>query len=179
MNQYLGEIRMFAGSFAPKGWQMCNGQLLSINQYSALFALLGTYYGGNGTSTFALPNLQSMAPVHWGTGPGLSTYVIGETAGTESVTMTQQQMPMHNHLMKGVVTAGADQGVPTNDYLSVIQDPNTGAYTNFYSDSATPDVTMNQNAISQVGANVPCPIVQPLLAVTFIIAMTGYFPSRN
>jgi len=170
---------MFAGSFAPAGWQMCNGQLLPISQYAALFSLIGTYYGGNGTSTFALPNLQSMAPVHWGTGQGLSTYVIGETNGVENVTMLQNQMPMHNHQMKGVVAAGADQGVPTNDYLSVIQDPNTGAYTNFYSDSKTPDVTMNQGAIAMAGGNQPFPVIQPLLAVTFIIAMTGYFPSRN
>ncbi len=177
MENYLGEIRMFGGNFAPSGWALCNGQLMSISQYSALFAIIGTYYGGNGVQTFALPDLRSRAPVHQGQGNGLSPYVMGEAAGVENVTLTQGQMPAHTHLVRAV-SAAADQGVPTNTYLSTIQDPNTGAYTNFYSD-ATPDVTMNPGALSSAGNSLPLQVIQPVLAVTFIIALVGVFPSRN
>jgi microcystin-dependent protein len=177
MDAYLGEIRMFAGNFAPSGWQMCNGQLLPISQYAALFAILGTTYGGNGTSTFALPNLQSRTPLHWGTGPGLSNYVIGEVTGTESVTLLQNQMPIHNHLVKAV-SAAADQGGPAGFYPSASNDPSDGNTINTYSD-ANPDVTLNPNSVATAGGSQPVSIIQPVLAVTFIIAMVGIFPSRN
>src|SRR6185437_13404806 len=96
---YVGEIRMFAGNFAPVGWALCAGQLIAISQNETLFQLIGTTYGGDGESTFALPNLQSRVPIHMGTGPGLSPYVIGQSGGNESVTLTTQQIPSHTHTM--------------------------------------------------------------------------------
>src|SRR5215213_5859350 len=98
---YIGEIRMFAGNFAPRGWALCNGQLLSISQNTALFSLLGTMYGGNGQTTFALPDLRGRVPLHFGQGPGLSNYVEGEVGGTETVTLTTGEMPSHNHGANG------------------------------------------------------------------------------
>jgi microcystin-dependent protein len=178
MESYIGEIKMFGGNFAPVNFALCNGQLMSIAQNTTLFSIIGTYYGGDGVTTFALPNLQSRIPVHQGTGIGLSNYVLGEATGTENITISQQQMPAHNHMMRAVVAAGADQGIPTNNYLSVIQDPNTGAYTNFYADT-TPDVTMNSNAITMAGSSLPVEIVQPVLAISFIICLYGIYPSRN
>jgi len=178
MDQYLGEVRMFAGNFAPKGWQLCNGQLLPIQQYAALFSLIGTFYGGNGTTTFALPNLQSATPLHWGTGPGLSTYVIGETTGIENTTLLQQNLPAHSHLVRAVSATG-DQSTPANFYLASGTDAISGDALSNYSDSTTPDVTLNVNSVGIAGSNLPAPVLQPLLAVTFIIALTGVFPSRN
>ena len=96
---FLGEIRMFGGNFAPSGWAMCNGQILPIAQNAALFSILGTSFGGNGTSTFGLPDLRGRAPVHQGQGPGLTTYILGELTGSENVTILQTQMPIHNHMV--------------------------------------------------------------------------------
>ena len=177
MEPYIGEIKMFAGTFAPSGWQLCNGQLLSISQNTALFSLLGTTYGGNGTTTFALPDLRGRAPIHQGQGNGLSNYVLGEVIGTENVTLSQQQMPVHTHNVRAV-SAPADQAVPTNFYPSAIIDPTTGSSTNSYSD-ATADVSMNPGTITPAGGSLPVNIIQPILAVNFIIALTGVYPSRN
>jgi len=177
MEPYLGQIMIFGGNFAPRGWQFCNGQLLSIAQYSALFAILGTTYGGNGTTTFALPNLQSRVPLHWGTGPGLSTYVIGEAIGTESVTLSQGQMPAHTHLVKAVSATG-DQSAPTNFYVASGTDAISGDALSNFSD-ANPDVTLNPNSLTPAGSSLPFPIMQPILAITFVIAIEGIFPSRN
>jgi microcystin-dependent protein len=165
---YLGEIRMFAGNFAINGWQMCNGQTLAISQFAALFSVIGTYYGGNGTSTFQLPNFQGRVPVHQGTGAGLSTYVIGQQGGTENVSLFYNNMPVHSHQVN-VVDGGAGLGTPQGNFLA-----KTTAY------SAGPaNGTMNQAVIGNAGGSVPFPILQPYLAVTFLIAMVGIFPSRN
>ena len=99
---YVGEIRIFAGTFAPTGWALCNGQILAISQNTALFSLLGTTYGGNGTTTFALPNLQGRAPMHWGTGPGLTPRSLGEVGGAATVTLLSTQMPAHTHTMNEI-----------------------------------------------------------------------------
>jgi microcystin-dependent protein len=170
---FLGEIRMFGGNFAPRGWAFCNGQILPISQNTALFSLLGTTYGGNGTSTFALPNLQSRVPVHWGTGAGLSSYVIGQQAGQENVTLLQSQMPAHTHLLNAV-TSGGNQASPTGNLPAV---ESTGTSLNYSSDPA--NTTMNPAAVANAGQNLPVPVVQPYLAVSFIIALQGIFPSRN
>src|ERR1700712_5433026 len=106
MDNFLGEIRMFGGNFNPRGWQLCNGQLLAVSTNSALFSILGTQFGGNGTTTFGLPDLRGRVPVHQGSGPGLSPYVIGEATGTENVTLLSTQMPAHNHLVKAASAAG-------------------------------------------------------------------------
>lgn len=169
----LGEIKMFAGNFAPSGWALCNGQTLAISQNAALFSILGTTYGGNGTSTFALPNFQSRVPIHWGTGPGLSQYVIGEITGNENVQLLYNNMPIHNHTV-GAVNTGGGQASPQNNFPAV---ESTGTSLNY---SAGPsNVAMNPSVIANAGGNVPFPIVQPVLCVTFIIAMVGIFPSRN
>ncbi|QJE98144.1 phage tail protein [Luteolibacter luteus] len=192
---FIGEIKMFAGNFAPRGYMMCNGQILSIAQNTALFSILGTTYGGNGQTTFALPNLQSRVPIHAGQGPGLSLYVLGEMAGTETVTMTQAQMPAHTHV--AVVTPGGgnntislpcstnpgDSDSPAGR-IPAISSAGEEQYTDATSANAqTAPVTVNvstptvTNGIS--GSNLPVPILQPFLAINYIIAINGIFPSRN
>jgi microcystin-dependent protein len=177
---FLGEIRLFGGNFAPRGWALCNGQLLSISQNSALFAILGTTYGGNGTTTFGLPNLQGQVPIHWGQAPSGTQYTIGETAGTENVTLIAGQMPSHNHLI-GVSSAAGDVTSPVNAIAAQV---NTGNARNpittamGYTDTPQ-NGTMPANTVSMTGGSQPHPNMQPYLCVTFIIALQGIFPSRN
>lgn len=170
-NPFLGEIRMFSGNFAPKDWALCDGQLLSIAQNTALFALLGTTYGGNGTTNFALPNLQGRVPVHSGTLEGGGTYVLGEMAGEESVTLTTAQMPAHSHLFVSTNLAALD-----NPAGSVLGAPAAPAA--IYASSG-PTGTMNAAGNVAVGSNEPHTNLMPFLATNFIIAMAGIFPSRN
>jgi len=170
---FLGEIRMFGFNFAPEGWAMCNGQTLSISQNTALFALLGTTYGGNGTTTFALPNLQSRVAVHQGQGSGLSPYVIGETTGAESVTLLASQMPSHTHSIQ-CNTNGGNQASPANGYPAV---ESTGTSLDY--SSATPNNTMSPSALTSVGGGQPHTNIQPVLCVNFCIALQGIFPSRS
>jgi microcystin-dependent protein len=165
---------MFGGNFAPSGWALCNGQLLAIQQYSALFSILGTYYGGNGTSNFALPNLQGRVPIHWGQGPGLSPYVIGQMSGTENVTLLNTQMPMHTHLVNADGNAGGKNS-PAGNFPGLVAGT---APEKMYS-AGPGNTTMNPAMVGTAGGNQPFPIVQPYLAVTFIIALNGIFPSRN
>ena len=168
---YIGEIRMFAGNFAPAGWQLCNGQLLAISQYAALFSILGTQYGGNGTTNFALPNLQGRVPIHAGT--GLSTYVQGQEGGAENVTLLYNQMPIHNHPVNAVATGG-NSATPTGS-LPAIESTGTSLD---YSSSAG-NTTMNPAMVGTAGGNAPFSVLQPYLTVSFIIALEGIFPSRN
>jgi microcystin-dependent protein len=177
MNQYIGEVRLFGGNFAPQGWALCNGQILPIQQYSALFALLGTSYGGNGTQNFGLPDLRSRVPIHWGHAPGLPAYVIGELTGTENTTLLNANLPMHTHAVKAVSAIG-NQSSPANFYPASGTDPVSGDNLNNYADLAS-TVTLNNAAVSMAGGSTPTPILQPLLTVTFIIALVGIFPSRN
>lgn len=165
---FLGEIRMFGFNFAPRGWAFCNGQLLAIAQNTALFSLLGTTYGGNGQTTFALPNLQGRVPLHFGQGAGLSSYSLGQSAGTETVTLTQSQMPAHGH----VVTANngdATASRPANRFPA-----GGGAY----ADSGD-GTTMNPTVVATTGGSQPHNNIQPYLALNFCIALVGIFPSRN
>jgi microcystin-dependent protein len=170
---FLGEIRMTGFNFAPSGWALCNGQILSISQNTALFSLLGTFYGGNGTSTFALPNLQSCVPIHQGTGNGLSTYVIGQTGGVQSVVLQPNQMPVHNHSV-GVVNAGGNVASPSGNYPAI---ESTGTSLNY--SNSTPNASLNAAAIGNAGGTTPVSVIQPYLCVNFIIALQGIFPSRN
>jgi microcystin-dependent protein len=172
MNPYLGEIRIFAFNFAPKGWAMCNGELLAISSNTALFSLLGTYYGGDGTTTFALPNLQSRIPIHPGQGQGLSPYTIGQSGGTESVTLTTQQMPQHNHTSNVVSGPQATAPRPSSVY------PGNATSGSAYS-TASPDSQFNANFLSLAGGNQPHSNIQPYLTVTFCIATVGIYPPRN
>lgn len=162
---------MFAGNFAPYGWAFCNGQLLPISQNTALFSLIGTYYGGDGVTTFALPNLQSRVPVHQGQGTGLSPYTIGQNGGFENVTLNVQQMPQHNHNVN-VLGVNAGTNKAANNYLA---DSTSG---NVYT-SSNPNTTLNPNAISNQGNSHPHANIQPYLCISFIIALQGIYPTRN
>lgn len=176
---FLGEIRMVGWNFAANGWALCNGQVLSISQYTALFSLLGTYYGGDGVQTFALPNLQGRVPIHQGSGLGLSPYVIGQASGNENVTLLSTQMPQHNHLV-GVSNQAGSIADPTN---SVLAQGNSGsgrnavAVSDYVSTAATG--TLSPATISMAGGSQPHNNIQPYLCVNFIIALTGIFPARS
>ena len=175
---FLGEIRMFGGNFAPNGWALCNGQLLAISQNTALFSILGTMFGGDGVRTFGLPDLRGRVPVHQGQGNGLSNYNIGEMTGSENVTLLAGQMPTHNHTV-GVSNQAGSSVDPTN---GVVAEINTGGRqpvttTPGYVPTATG--TMAANAVSMAGGNQPHANLQPLLCLTFIIALQGIFPSRS
>ena len=173
---YLSEITIFAGNFAPRNWAFCNGQIIPLQQNTALFSLLGTNYGGNGTTNFALPDFRGRAAVFWGTGPGLSNYSIGQASGTESVTLNTTQLPAHTHQMFGGTTTSTTQvtGIPSS----------TGVLTNAaqgqcYINTATSLIAMAPQAIGLAGGGQAHENRQPTLALTFIIATQGVFPARN
>lgn len=173
-NPFVAEIRIFAGNFAPTGWALCDGQLLPISQNTALFSLLGTTYGGDGKSTFALPNLQGSAPLQQGQGPGLSLRDLGEIGGEQNVTLLTTEMPAHNHV--AVAASGAGQPSPANNAWA------SGAkgFGNVYSPSAqASNVQMSPLAISIAGGNLPHNNMMPYLCLTFIIALQGVFPPRS
>jgi microcystin-dependent protein len=174
---YLGEIRIFAGNFAPAGWAFCIGQLLPIAQNTALFAVIGTQYGGNGTTNFALPNLSGAAPMHQGDGAGLTSRSVGELVGTQSVTLTMSEMPVHSHVPQAYANAGSSDD-PTNRVWA--EAPGVGrprpVQPAWY--STTPNVQMSPNALSVTGGSQPHNNMQPSLALNFIICLNGIFPSR-
>ncbi len=171
-NQFLAEIRIFSGNFAPTGWAQCNGQLMPISQNTALFSLLGTTYGGDGKSTFALPNLQGSAPMQQGQGPGLSLRSLGENEGETAVTLLSTEMPAHNH---GVQAAsGTGLGPGGNIWGSGLK--GTAA---FYIPSGAGNVNMSQAAVSFSGGGQPHNNMMPYLGLTFIIALQGIYPPRT
>jgi len=173
---FLAEIKMFGGNFAPRGFAMCNGQLMAISQNPALFSLLGTNYGGNGTSNFGLPNLQASAAMNFGQGPGLSDRVLGEIRGEQSVTLLSSQMPSHNHLANCVNNTTADQTLPTGSFWA------KGAGRrgqNFYASAVGTSTQMNPQSLPLAGGNLPHNNMPPYLVLTFIIALQGIFPARN
>ena len=174
-NPFLAEIRIFTGNFAPKGWALCDGQLLPISQNTALFSLLGTTYGGDGKSNFALPNLQGCAPMQAGQGPGLSLRDLGETGGEQAVTLLQTEMPAHSHGAQG--STGSDQVTPVGNAWASGSKLGGG---NLYAPSAPQtNVQMNPFATSIAGGNLPHNNMPPFLGLTFIIAMQGVFPARS
>jgi microcystin-dependent protein len=175
-NPFVGEVRMFAGNFAPRGWAMCQGQILSISQNAALFSLLGTNFGGNGTSTFALPNLQGSVPMHQGNGPGLTPRVVGEVGGEQPVTLLQTEMPAHNHVVNAD-TGGGTQASPIGGVWAEAKKGKNAA--NHYAPSSGSNVAMSTGALSATGGNLAHNNMQPYLCVTFIIALLGIFPARN
>ena len=167
--QYIGEIRLFGFNFAPVGWALCNGQILPINQNTALFSLLGTTYGGNGTTTFALPNLQGRVAIHQGDGAGLSPYEMGQSGGSEDETLNVNQMPAHNHEVLG-------HNGPSNSPKPLGRVPastSTDAY------ASVPVNPMAAGMIAPTGGGEPFPILQPYLTINFCIAVEGVFPSRS
>jgi len=171
---FVAEIRMFAGNFAPKGWASCNGQLLPISQNTALFSLLGTTYGGDGKSTFGLPDLAGSAAMGQGQGSGLSQRFLGETSGSQTVTLLQTEMPMHTHVVNCNNGAG-DQPSPTNNIWSK---PHVGKATDNVYATGTGNTQMNIQALSVTGNSFPHDNMMPYLCVFFMIAMQGVFPAR-
>ncbi|MEO6732653.1 MAG: tail fiber protein [Ferruginibacter sp.] len=169
---FIGEISMSGFNFAPRGYATCDGQLLPIAQNTALFSLLGTQYGGNGQTTFALPDLRGRVPMHQGQGPGLSVRTIGEVAGQENHTLISTQIPAHTHTLNAVSNAG-DIATPAGAYLA-----NTGALDKEYKATGTV-VAMNTNAVGITGGGQPHNNLPPYLVINFYIAMEGIFPSRN
>ena len=167
---FIGTITMFGGNFAPRGYAFCNGSLQAISQNSALFALIGTTYGGNGQTTFALPDLRGRAPIHQGNLPGGGNYVVGQAQGTESVTLTASQMPSHTHGL------GANSGPGSGAGPSGAVWARSTATQNYAAAGATP---MNATAVTSSGGNQPHENMQPFLAINFIMALEGVFPSRN
>lgn len=167
-NQFLGQVQQFGFQFAPRGWAFCNGQLMSIAQNNALFALLGTTYGGDGITTFALPDMRGRLGLHFGQGPGLANYTQGQASGTESVTLLSTQMPMHNHLLM------ASTG---QKFVSAPNGNNLGASDSFT--NATLDAVMDPGTIGGAGGGQPHENRQPLLVINWCIATEGIFPSRN
>ncbi|MGA2045730.1 MAG: tail fiber protein [Roseiarcus sp.] len=179
---YLGQILTFAGAFAPVGYMQCVGQTLSISQYSALYSLIGTNFGGDGVNSFKLPDLQGRTPIHMGAGVGLSPYVIGQIGGQETVALTTSQMPGHGHLVSvatgmGAANASATPGVAT--YLGdEYENPSTKAVS-YLPFAGQAQVNLANASLGQAGGGLPHPNIQPFLAITYCIAVAGVFPSRN
>ncbi len=173
-NPFVAEVRIFGFQFAPKGWAQCNGQLLPISQNTALFSLLGTFYGGDGKSTFALPNLEGSAPLGQGQGQGLSEYFIGQQAGSEFITLLQSEMPFHNHTLmaQGIDDAEVNAPSPT-----AVLTKSLGGDA-FKPRAGSTVVNMNFQATSIAGSSLPHNNMMPYLTVNFCIAMQGVFPAR-
>ena len=174
-DQFVSEIRMFACNFAPLGWSFCNGQLLPIAQNTALFSLLGTTYGGNGTTNFALPDLQGKAPVFFGQGPGLTARSEGETGGSDTSTLLLSQIPQHNHSLMSKPAGG--QADPNGRLFG-----SAGGQLpppNFYSTAAGTPVQMSSLALNAAGSSLPHNNLMPYLVLNFCIALQGIFPARN
>jgi microcystin-dependent protein len=180
MNPFLGQIMLFGGNFAPQGWAFCDGTLLSIAQNTALFSILGTTYGGNGTTNFALPDLRGRAAVGFGNGPGLSPYVLGQSTGAETVTLTVGQIPAHSHLVAANAASGNVSSPSGADLAQSVDAGGVAKAVNTYSTPPmTARVTLDSATVQQSGGSGPHPNIQPVLALNYIIALQGIFPSRG
>ena len=168
---FIGEIRIFAGNFAPSGWAFCDGQLLAVSQNDALFSLFGTMYGGDGRTTFGLPDLRGRIPIHQGQGPGLTNRRLGEKAGSETSTVSQAEMPSHTHAVRGTSDFAGDTA-PANNL------PATVAGGNLYSD-ASPGVALAGNSVEASGGGQPHANLMPFKCIHFIVALFGVYPSRT
>jgi len=167
---YVGEIRMFAGNFAPAGWMFCEGQLLPISEFETLFNLIGTTYGGDGQSTFALPDLRGRLPIHFGNG-----FTLAETGGVEEVTLTVSQIPAHSHPLLASINAGSSLS-PQAQVLATVASSQSGS--NLYNATA-PTLALNPGSVSSTGGSQPHTNFQPYLCVDFIISLFGIFPSQT
>ena len=172
MEPFIGQIVLFGGNFAPRGWATCDGQLLAIASHSALFSILGTTYGGDGRTTFGLPDLRGRSAIHAGHGPGLSQRNLGQRVGEESVTLTTGQMPAHQHNVACQAGQGT-LGTPAGNFMAGDRSGADDVY------SAASDATMNAQVIASSGGNAAHDNMQPSLAVNYIIALDGVFPSRS
>ncbi|WP_316805484.1 phage tail protein [Pedobacter nototheniae] len=182
MDEYVGIIKIFGGNFAPRGWLLCNGQIVSLSQYQALFAIIGTTYGGNGLSTFGLPDLRGRVPIGTGQGVGLPLVNLGEIGGTPSVSLIVNNLPAHNHLVTGTVKQAvnadsANTDSPESTYLGPVS---TG---NLYNNQPSPNVFGGNLAVNlttaTTGAGTPVNNLQPYLGLSYIICFEGLFPTRN
>lgn len=173
MEEYIGAIQIFAGDFAPRGWALCAGQILQISQNTALFSILGTTYGGNGTTTFALPDLRGRMPIGVGASPGLTPRNLGEKDGSETVTLTTAQIPSHTHTYNAL-SGNREKPSPTGNFLGVAPGP-------FYAEMNTGDtlLPMNPAAISPAGGSQPHNNMPPYLGLNFIICLQGIYPPRS
>lgn len=178
---FIGQITMFAGNFAPRSWAFCNGQLLAIAQNSALFSVLGTTYGGDGRNTFGLPDLRGRVPIAPGQGPGLSPRNLGSRGGNESTTLTEANLPAHNHEITATAKCKSTAG-NSNDAVGNVWADDAGRASATFS-SAPPDADMNANSIDaesqETGGSQSFNNMQPYLAINYIIALQGTYPSRN
>jgi microcystin-dependent protein len=173
-DQFVAEIRIFGFNFAPTGWALCNGQILPISQNTALFSLLGTTYGGNGQSTFALPDMQDNAPMHPGQGPGLSLHDLGEQGGEPFVTLLESEIPVHNHVVQAYTGDPADSRIPNpNESLGA---PAPGL---LYNPTTSGLKTMAPQAFTPAGGSLPHNNMMPYLTLNFCIALQGIFPPRT
>lgn len=168
---FVGEIRIFAGNFAPQGWAFCNGQLLAVSQFDALFSLLGTIYGGDGRTTFALPDLSGRVPLHMGAGPGLSNRTIGSKGGAEYVTLTTQQMPSHTHALAASGNIASQVSGKGN---LLAKSTNIDLYS-----GDPPDTALAPQSIDNVGGSQSHTNIMPYLSISFIIALFGIYPTRT
>ncbi|MDN3725261.1 tail fiber protein [Aequorivita sp. SDUM287046] len=168
MEPFIGQIQAFGFNFAPRGWAKCDGQILSIAQNTALFSLLGTMYGGNGQTTFALPDLRGRFPLHTGQGPGLPPYIQGQVGGTENVTLLSSNMPAHTHQL-----FASDEGNSESPSGTFIAANGTNAFANSQNSILAP------NSVGAAGGSQPFPIKNPYLCINYCIALQGIFPSRN
>lgn len=171
---FVAEIRIFPFNFAPRGWAFCDGQLLPISQNTALFSLLGTTYGGDGRTTFALPNLQGSASMHPGQGPGLSLYSLGETGGSETVTLLQSEIPSHTHTMR----ANNSDGISPTPVANVSSAPGADRDIFWYK-AGPPNATMKPNAVGVAGGGQPHNNMMPYLTLNYCIALQGIYPPRS
>lgn len=170
---FVGEIRMFAGTFAPRGWALCDGQLLAVSQNDALFSLIGTIYGGDGRTTFGLPDMRGRLPIHMGTGPGLSPRIQGSKGGLESVTLSADELPTHNHEVNASSAAG-NHTSPQNHFFA-----QEGAAVYHQQPFSTNVVSLGDSTVTSIGGGRPHSNLMPSLCVNFIIALFGIYPSRN
>ena len=170
---FVGEIRMFAGNFAPRGWAFCDGQLLAVSQNDALFSLFGTIYGGDGRTTFGLPDMRGRIPVHQGQGPGLSQRRLGSKAGAENETLTVNQMPSHSHVFSGTTLPGEPDGLPSDAAVA-----NSEGFTTYLAPEA-PLVSLAAGAITNTGGSRSHTNLMPTLCVNFIVALFGIYPSQH
>lgn len=177
---FIGQIIMFGGSFAPVNFAKCDGQTLQISQHEALFNLLGTIYGGDGVSTFNLPDLRSRLPIHYGQGPGLSNYSIGQNGGAEEITLTSAQMPAHNHTLNATQTASTDIKISTSVLPGLPVGPNTPNYL-YVTAGQTPAPllhTLAARCVSTTGSSLPHSNMMPSQCITFCIALLGVYPQQ-
>ncbi|MCY0093640.1 phage tail protein [Hoeflea ulvae] len=184
---FVGEIRLFGFNFEPRGWAFCAGQILPISQNTALFSLIGTFYGGDGRTTFALPDLRGRAALSYGRGPGLSDYQIGQKEGTETVTLNTTEMPAHTHSLTGVtgtaslhgVSQGGGESSPAGNYMAALDDAYAASGTEVAMNANSVKVSLAGGQVGTTGGSLPHNNMQPSLACNYCIALVGIFPSRS